>query len=63
MAFQYFNPFRKPSVQELKKTQLEESQRQLLLNETAAAYHQKLTEFYREDVIRLQSGDVVKAKE
>lgn len=51
--FQFFNPFRKPSAAQLKQEQLEEAERQLLTQESLAAYHQKMAEYYRESITRL----------
>ena len=56
--FQSVNPFRKPSPDHLRQEQLEESKRQLVAQEQAALYHAKMAEFYRDNISRLEKGNV-----
>jgi hypothetical protein len=53
MALQQLNPFKKPSAAQLAQETLEDYERQLLIQEAAAAYHAKMAEFYREGINRL----------
>lgn len=50
-----FNPFRKLSAHEMVHHTLADYARALLLAEASAAYHRKMTEFYKEGIARLQS--------
>lgn len=47
--------FKKPSAQVIALRELENTQRQLLNSEDAAAYHAKMTEYYEEKIDRLSS--------
>ena len=55
---EFFNPFRKPTAEEVIRNNLEEYARQLVAQEAAAAYHRKLAEFYKEGITRLRSQTV-----
>ena len=48
------NPFRKPAAVDLVKTNLEDYERLLVIQEAAAAYHFKMVEYYREGIQRLR---------
>ena len=48
------NPFHKPAVMDLVKTNLEDYERLLVIQEAAAAYHFKMVEYYREGIQRLK---------
>ena len=50
----FFNLFRKPSALSIAQTNLEEYERQLLVQEASAAYHEKLAAYYREGITRLK---------
>lgn len=50
-----FNPFHKCSAEEMVQTTLMDYSRELLLAEASAAYHRKMSEFYKEGIVRLQS--------
>lgn len=51
-----FNPWQDPpTAAELIQENIVEYQRQLVLQEAAAAYHQKMSEYYRESIQRLQT--------
>ena len=49
-----FNPFRKPTAEEVIRQDLAEYSRQVIVQEAAAAYHRKLAEFYKEGITRLR---------
>ena len=46
-------PFTKPMAVEIVKTSLDEYQRQLLIHEASAAYHDKMAQYYSEGIVRL----------
>ena len=48
------NPFYKPAAMDLVKTNLEDYERLLVIQEAAAAYHFKMAEYYREGIQRLK---------
>ena len=48
------NPFHKPAAMDLVKTNLEDYERLLVIQEAAAAYHFKMAEYYREGIQRLK---------
>jgi hypothetical protein len=50
-----FNPFRKPTANELVEASLEDYERLLLINEANAAYATKMAEYYSEGIARLSS--------
>lgn len=54
----FFNPFRKPTVEEVIRQDLAEYSRQVIIQEAAAAYHRKMSEFYKEGIARLRSQAV-----
>ena len=56
---EFFNPFHKPTAEEVIQKNLEEYARQLVVQEAAAAYHRKLAEFYKEGIVRLRSQVVL----
>ena len=47
------NPFRKPTAKEIAARDLEEARRQLLKEQSAAEYHAKMAEYYRNVETRL----------
>lgn len=48
-----FNPFRKPTAEQIAKNDLEDAKRHLLKSMSQAEYHGKMTEYYRNMVKRL----------
>ncbi|EKD22537.1 MAG: hypothetical protein ACD_85C00001G0009 [uncultured bacterium] len=44
------NPFRKLAAMDIVKTNLEDYERLLVIQEAAAAYHFKMAEYYREGI-------------
>ena len=48
------NPFRKPTAAQVAKTTLEDFERHLIVAESDAAYHRKMSEFYKEGILRLR---------
>lgn len=56
---EFFNPFHKPTAEEVIRKNLEEYARQLVAQEAAAAYHRKLAEFYKEGIARLRNQVVL----
>lgn len=54
----FLNPFKKPSADKLRKQSLEEYARLLLEQQAAAAYHQKMAEYYAEGITRLNGVQV-----
>lgn len=53
MHLNIHNPFKSPTPQELAKKELQEAERQLLLSQSMAAYHFKMSEYYSDTVKRL----------
>lgn len=47
--------FRQPTAIDLAKSSLAEYQRQLLVCQAAAAYNQKMSEYYQEGIARLST--------
>ena len=56
-----FNPFRKPTAEEVIRQALAEYSRQVIVQEAAAAYHRKMSEFYKEGIARLRSQNTQSA--
>lgn len=54
----FFNPFHKPTAAEVIRRDLEEYARQVIIQEAAAAYHRKMSEFYKEGIARLRSQTI-----
>ena len=50
----FFNPFHKPTAAQVAKTTLEDFERNLIVSESDAAYHRKMSEYYREGITRLR---------
>ena len=48
------NPFRKLAAMDIVKTNLEDYERLLVIQEATAAYHFKMAEYYREGIQRLK---------
>ena len=48
------NPFYTPAAMDIVKTNLEDYERLLVIQEAAAAYHFKMAEYYREGIHRLK---------
>jgi hypothetical protein len=51
----YKNMTKKPSPKDMAQKDLEESRRQILVHQSAAKYHSKMTEYYQDTIIRLAS--------
>ena len=51
----FFNVFKKPLAQEIVTNDFAAHQKLLLEHEHAAAYHQKMVEYYRASLKRLQT--------
>lgn len=53
-----FNPFLKPVTQDIIRANLIEYERHLLEHEAATSYSQKMVEYYRDGIRRLQKQTV-----
>jgi hypothetical protein len=53
-----FNPFLQPLTQDIIRTSLIEYERSLLEHEAATSYSQKMVEYYRDGIKRLQKQAV-----
>jgi hypothetical protein len=57
-TFKIFNPFHKPVAQDIIRNNLKEYERSLLQHEAATSYSQKMVEYYRDGIKRLQKQAV-----
>ena len=53
MDLSFLNPFKKPTPQQLAKTELETAERMLLASQSQSAYYLKMAEYYSDTVKRL----------
>ncbi len=49
------NPFKKPTPKQIAQRDLEDAERQLLLSQSQAEYHNKMSEYYFDTVKRLSA--------